>query len=685
MSWFDKVISFFSRREKVNLLDSTANLLQIIPSRDFYSDQQLIPGLASSPDKNKKVTSRGLTYFNTHGGSYEWVEPQYDHVEIEIIHDIESYVARATRAKLALFLKEGYEFVGDNDDRVEYIRTRISQIERTSRIPFAILLLQTCRDLVLHSNAFWLKVRDLKASGGKIRLIGSKKLLPTAGYFRLAPETMIPEIDGSGNITRWKQSIGGEEKIFQLDDIVHFYTNKKGGYPLGVPSIVPVIDDIRALRSLEHNIDVLIHKHLFPIVLWKVGTDIRPAQTYPDGQTEIDVVREAVANMPTEGSLVVSERYDVNAIGAENKALRVETYLAHYRERLLAGLDVSSIDVGIGNSSSRSTAQTLSRNLMDTVKLHQVVIQELIQFVINELLLESTFQEDLVLSSENLVYLRFREIDKEAKQAEDNHYVDLFTKNAISYSEMRYGIGYEVLTPEEEKELYWNKFGKEIALTKPTLSNESDRTVANKTQPANQHGTRTSPKLNKDAYANSSKEEINPILLWHKRIGTELQARWSTQKNLLLAEADIRTSYQLAKESFISIIGRKIRSNYPDPFISRSLTKYMEERIDSSINKLVNELIRRIKADQETPNIIFESLKYRTILIFDTELAYADNLSIYRWYAINKIDMKIVSSGKPCNICKPKLTSIKWNDKLGEVNIPPYHPLCTCRVVAVEG
>ena len=699
MSVFKRFFSLFQGREKVNLQPAAPANLEVVP-HPAYSDQRLIPGLPKDPASGKKVGSRGLTYFNAWSGTKEWVPPQYDHVEVEILYDIESYFARATRAKLAFFLREGFDFVGKNDDRVEYIRARVRQIERVSRISFDILLLHTCRDLLVHSNAYWLKVRNEAASGGRTRKLGNRTLKPVAGYFRLPPETMVPEIDVSGNIVRWKQVIGGVEKIFSADDIVHFYTNKKAGYPLGVPSLIPVIDDIRALRSLEHSIDVLIHKHLFPIVLWKVGTPDRPAQAFSDGTTEIEVVQNAVANMPTEGSLVVSERYDVSAIGAENKALRVESYLQHFRERLLAGLDVSSIDVGVGNTSSRSTAQTLSRSLIDTVKLHQITIERFMQPVIEELLLESTFSPDTALTAENIVSLSFSEIDKEAKQAEANHLVDLFHKNAISYPEMRVGIDREPLTPEEEKELWWYKFGREEALIgsvdelsgkgadPPASSNNS---VANKNKPENQNGSRGSAKLNKDellrdAYSTSKRQQVNPILAWHNAIAAELQARYARgDLKMSLAVSDIKTSYNVALDEFYPMLHSIIRKNYPDPERVHGIIKYMEDRARKYVVKLRDEAIRRLKEPNVSPNVVFSALAYRAVLIFDTELAHARNISVYRWLVRNKIDMKVVSLDEPCEICRAKLTTIKWNDKLGEANIPPFHPLCNCRVVAVEG
>ncbi len=658
------------------------------------------PGVLRSPKPEDKVKSRGLSYFSTYSGQSEWVYPQYDHFEVEMVYDVESYAARATRAKLALFLKEGMEFIGSDDRRVDYIRARISQMERATSIPFEILIFQVCRDLIVHSNAYWVKVRNPKASGGRTRKVGEKEVKPVAGYFPLPPEAMVPLVDTSGTIVSWKEIIGSDEKIFSPDDIVHFYTNRKVGYPLGVPSIWPAIDDIRALRSLEANLDVLVHKHLFPIFLWKVGTPEKPAQTYPDGTTEIEEVQNRVAEMPTEGSLVVSERLDVKAVGAENKALRVEFFLKHFVERLLAGLDVSSIDVGIGDSSSRSTAQTLSRNLMDSVKLNQITIERFMEGVIAELLLESTFSEKTIFDADHLVHLKFHEIDKEAKTANATHLMDLFIKNGITHPELRVGIGRDPLTPEEEQELDWHKWGREKALilagdetlvtkSSPTSSSSAGKpnsAIANKNNPTNQHGPRGAPKLNKDSFAASNNSGINPVLYWYTSIRDELQTRWSVEKrlDLLKAAVDIRATFALASKDLSVIIHQIIRNKYPDPETIQGLYRMSDSRVDKYISRLEQDLLSQLRSRNDSPNVVFESLRYRTVLIYDTERAWAGNIATLKWLRKFKVDIQIVGSDTMCDICRSKLTIVRVDDKLEEVEVPPFHPLCECWLKAVE-
>jgi hypothetical protein len=421
-------------------------------------------------------------------------------------------------------------------------------------------------------------------------------------------------------------------------------------------------------------------------VLWKVGEKDHPVEHYEDGTDEIQVLQQKVMSMPTEGSLVVSHRHNVEVLGIQNKALQIEGYLDFYRERLFAGLDVSSVDVGIGNTSSRSTAQTLSRNLIDTVKLQQTVIQDQIASVVEELLLESTFTPAGILDRENLVHLKFHEIDKEAKIADANHLADLFLKNVITHPELRIGIGREPLTPEQEEELWWNKLGREEALigsVDESSGSGASNSISSKNRPSNQHGQKNSPKLNKD-FMDITESAHNPILKWHLAMASTLQvAAARGELPIQMAEIEIRLAYEAAKDEFAAILRNEARNYYGDPIGVDSLYIVANRQAEHYVKKLEKDVISRLKKGMDI-SVTFESLRYRATLIFDTEIASIRNLARYRWLRANQVDMEVVSYGEGCETCKPKLTTIKWDDKLGEANIPPFHPLCRCGLEVVE-
>ena len=95
----------------------------------------------------------------------------------------------------------------------------------------------------------------------------------------------------------------------------------------------------------------------------------------------------------------------------------------------------------------------MSRNLIDGVKDFQQVMETFVnEEIINELLLESTFGDD-VLNDENIVYLKFKEIDVDAQIKREAHYADQFAKDVISHDEARRGSGYEPLEIPTREEM----------------------------------------------------------------------------------------------------------------------------------------------------------------------------------------------------------------------------------------
>lgn len=681
-----QIKTYFKNRKEARKL--TFDLPLVIEPEPRIRDLKS-PGIAKLP--YKKVKSRGLSYFS-YGGRTTLVAPQYDHQEIEQVTDIEGFFASSIRKKKDLFSKEGWDFVGQEEDRVGYIKARIEQIERVSGVPFYTLLTDhVARNLIVHSNAYLLKVRKTEASGGRERKEGTSTIKPVAGYFSLPPEGMHPEVDNYGNVVSWRLILPTGDKRFAKRDIVHFYMHKKDGYPLGVPTIVSGLDDIHALRHIEESVEVLIRKNLFPLILFKVGTPDMPAGINPDGTSEVDVLLERISDMPTEGALVVPERYDAKAIGSEGRAMRVEGYINHFRERVFADLDVSSVDMGIGGASNRSTASSMSKNLVNTVKNIQHTVENFFQLeVIHELMLESTFEETSILDSKNKVSLKFKEIDTELKTAKENHITNLYNNNMLTYSEARSQMGLEPLSKEEEKGLYWNKFGREQMLiraideTSSTEQSSSQSAVDASDRPSNQHGQRSAPKTNRDAYKIETKiNENNPIMMLHLSLRNQLIEDGKQGLNIAAAKTLIETNYEMAREKFMTIIRKIVRDNSLGEYSNLSSTRddIINHRVTFLLSKLKKDLIERLEEGEYDVKHIFDALLYRTKAIYSTEKAFAKHISLlYVGKQLNK-DIQVFNDNEEiCEICKAKLTKIKYNDTLAEDKIPPHHPGCKCGV-----
>lgn len=305
-----------------------------------------------------------LTYNSVRSRRGDFIVSEYDLSQVGRVEDTDSYVHQAFLKKIGLLFKEGYEFVGANPRTIHYVKSRFEQIARATGIPTDELIRSVGAGLIKKSNAFLVKVRKETASGGRVRNQPGKDadLQPVAGYFVAPPETMEVDADKHGKIRKWKQRMNdGEFKTFSPQDVIHFYFNKKEGLMFGTPTLVPVIDDIRALRKIEENVELLIYQHLFPLFHYKIGTDQQPATVTEQGESEIDVAKREIQYMPAEGGIVTSHRHDIELIGTENRALRAETYLEHFKKRVFSGLGISAVDMGEGECYDSST-QTLTEN-----------------------------------------------------------------------------------------------------------------------------------------------------------------------------------------------------------------------------------------------------------------------------------------------------------------------------------
>lgn len=471
-----------------------------------------------------------------YGYRQTFVPSEYNLSEISLIEDGESYVRQAFQKKTSLMFKEGEVFTGLNEETINYIKTRIRQIEYVTNIPWRTLLKQTGRELISKSNFFWVKVRKEKHSGGKL---GVQKKKPIAGYFPMGAENVFVKKDEFGRVIEYEQRLPGKKtKKFKPEDVIHFRCDVKPGFTFGTPRIIPVIPDIQALRRLEENVEILFYQTLFPVFQYKVGTETKPASTVtlPDGQVldEVDYVRSLIQNMPSEGGIVTPERHNIEYIGANGQIPNYQNVLQYFKSRVLAGLGISAIDIGDGDTSNRATADSLSKALIDSVKDYQAVMEDIINSqVITELLLEGGFRFD-PLVDENFVKIRFKEIDIEEQMKKNVNAQLLFNSDIWDINETREVTGKQPLEERQEDMMFTERqtvklletehemskelseigheqsmelskeAAKQAAKQNPSSSNQGSKAAKNKgksagnsgksaNSPTNQHGTKTGP------------------------------------------------------------------------------------------------------------------------------------------------------------------------------------------------
>lgn len=686
------------------------------------------------------VKNPTLSYNNDRfSGRGQFQQPEYDLAEAGRVEDTDSFVRQAFDKKVALMFKEGWDVVGKNPRTIKYVKTRFNQIARASGTPTAKLLREIGSSVVRKSNAFVVKVRKPEASGGKTRQVpGKNKLLkPVAAYFIVPAESMEYQ-KSSNKVNKWRQKMpDGTMKTWLSEDVEHFYYDRKDGFVFGTPPLVPVIDDIRALRKIEENIELLIYQCLFPLFQYKVGTPESPAGFDEAGNREVDLVRDEIAYMPTEGGIVTPERHEITAIGAEGRALRAEGYLEHFKKRVFTGLGISAVDMGEGETANRATADNMSRNLVDSVKDLQQIIEIFInEYVIGELLLESTFGED-VLDDENRCFLKFKEIDIEAQIKKEAHYADQFNKDLVSWDEARIKIGLDpilVPSPEEAEngtdnpEQYpeWHKTRWKLFEEPKLLMQSIDEpyslaakaAVANNSigvtgQQATDAGNekkeqevamekekakakiaiaKSKPKVaKKDGFLQETFTAIKEEVV-HKARQPEFDAEWVVSQIRAAMEPTID---RLVAEQLLAFRNGfvKVLSVTEEVFLKETemARKRFRSRSEKYINKLTNSVISGIKKESYEVGSeelaikvrsIFDVVQYRTRFIEDVEVRKANSLGVVIASRLSGATNVIFITGSEdsCATCKSLSQESIDIAYISLDDLTPHHAGCNCKL-----
>jgi len=325
------------------------------------------------------------------------VKPEYDLAECIRLLDVESYWAIAVDRHVELIMKNGWELQGKDPGTVRYIRRRLREIGLVSRQPFSDMIRELVRNVVVTSNGYWVVSRDQTRSSGRRTRMWGKVRDPISAISIPDPSTVTLKQTKSGNPISFKQNIPGMPKrVWSYHDVIHIPWRKKSGFAFGTPTVIPTLEDIKALRKLEMLAEHVSHKFVFPLMHWRVGTEKVPADMVVDQATGLKVAEVDVANryadiLAQEGYVVTSERHEIKIIGAEGAVLDIQPFIEHYELRVLAGLRLSQLDLGRGDTANRGTAKVLSQILADACKeIQDVVCNYLNDFFFFQLLMEGS-------------------------------------------------------------------------------------------------------------------------------------------------------------------------------------------------------------------------------------------------------------------------------------------------------
>lgn len=385
------------------------------------------------------------------GTSNNWNDPEFDFKEIARCLVTESFFRRIVDKYTELIWRNGYKLSGKNPNSIRYIVNRFILIQQATQKPYNQFLRELTQQLVIYNNTFIEKVRNRNASGGRSRTtFYGKELEPVAGYFVVDTTSMKVAKDEHGLPVKYRQEIRSVNTIpeWNTEDMIHMYKDREAGLTFGTPMVIPVMDDIQALRRIEENVEMLIFGHAMPLQLYQVGD-----KDNPPTEEDIEDAQYTLRTMSAEGMLVAPYTHNIESIGAEGRALRCEGYLDYYKNRVLAGLGASEVALGYGGTASRSTAESVEKGMYNTVREFQNIIRTFIEeSIINELLLEGGFAVD----EANRVEFFFPEIDIDDKIKFENHIINMYTNNLMTEEESRIAIGSDPLTDEQRYGMYFN-------------------------------------------------------------------------------------------------------------------------------------------------------------------------------------------------------------------------------------
>lgn len=671
---------------------------------------------AFSQDDIKKFTIKAT---GRSAQSNDLTAAEYSLTEIQNAIKSDSYIKRFVTDYSQLIFKAGYNIVGENDAAAEYIRKRLRLMSFMTNESFDNLMIEIGNDLVAYSNAFLVKSRTdfngINLSDLTINPVYDNKAV--GGYFRIDPSTIEIQRDTNGAIKTYQQTLGNDTVKFKPTDVIHFYIDKEPSNAFGTPRIASALEDVKMLRRIEGNVERLIYRCLFPITQMKVGI---PQQGMMATDQEIKEAQQVVEQLVDDGLIITNEKVEFKNLGANNVALNAEPYLNYFEKRVFSALYLSTSMMGRGGV--KQDADSMEEQVHDAVKYFQKSISNFIQNnLFNELLLEGGFNP--ILNESDIVYFVFNEINLETKVKVENHYLNQYQGNAITFEELRQELGRRAdnislddvyanaVTQKNKMDLVWAGKGMLTPDGTASLKNgdpkaadkssDENKQISNTDQPENQHGkSSVNIKEFKESADDRNKITKKNIDIYKKNFSV-IYNKFQAMRNDVCDDVKNQDAFTipLARESIMKMLEKYMEKelaagykkairdcgNKSPDFTFDIQTVNIVKETKNTIDEIFKEISKRIKKceTREEKESVFNSLEYR--LRFLTEYT----VSKAYWYAYVKT----------CNALGKEKVYVDFGnseDKKSHKNvidtkhfslddIPPFHAYCSCKIKTEKG
>ena len=499
------------------------------------------------------------------GMSYEsYNDMEYDLTETARILDTEAFVAETFKKKRQLILKNGFVLESEDTKNLNYIKQRIEEIEFVIQMCFEDLVDEITESMVNYNNCFLVKYRSDVNSSGNIRYLPSgKQFKPISGIYTLSAPTIDTATNSkTGQIKRYRHRITNMySKEFRPEDIYHIFTNKRVGMTIATPPLEAVRDDILSLRSIEQYVEDMIRKNAAPFTHVQVGTDSLPARMLEgENISEVDVYADIIDNLDYTSGVATPHRVKISYLGSESVAMRLEGYLSHFKNRVLAGLSVAEADLG-----GKQGGANVLDSLKGDVRAYQEAIGRYItNYIFTELLLESDrYANKFIVPKKERVVFKFIDPDEDRKIKQESHALNLFVSGLIKKEAAIRGTRYTIddLQPDEEVVGTTDTSNKSINTSK--LNSVRSSIKNNVLTPVNQY----TPKLN-------TKVEDSGIVFYSEDFADFLD---NIEQEYPLTFFNIDTLQNIQDESIL--LALEFGEKYADKWIDSTLFALIERTV----------------------------------------------------------------------------------------------------------
>ena len=566
-----------------------------------------------------------VTYKENNDTDFE--DPDFDLEDIQNGYNTDSYIRQGVDKYVDQIFKEGYSFYGTDANAVEYLKLRLSYIAEASNTPTNQLLMDIAEDIVKYGNCMVVKARsnDPNALPQGTTVTGLYGKDPVVGYFCANPVTMKCKRDEFGTITEWQQDNDGGTQTFAPEDVVHFYYKREKGNAYGTSFLIPVLDDVRALRQAEENVLKMMYRNIYPFYHVAVGTEEQTGTT-----REVEELKAAIDGMDVEGGLVTTERVKITPI-ASDKVIDAEPYLRYMESRVFSGMGIPEIMFGRGNTANRSTGDNMTSEMADRIRAMCRVIEMFFNsFIIKELLMEGGY--DPVLNPDQAVEFRFNDNDVDVMIKKQVHAIYKYEHNAITEDEMRDELGMDPIPDGDRAKLFVELITRETLRVQAELNTQVAKATATQTGTAetnnkqkNQGGKSSGGSGNKKS-SNQSKNSIEPQSIG--LIKDSIDNMENSIDNYIKECFDTNTQITQAK-----LMEKVVACNKEIMYIiSRGSNSAAVEDISTRMAKLSTNLLNQIHTDMigvntlaNTESSIIDIIDVRVSIYKDSLIKYIQN------------------------------------------------------------